>query len=158
MRRLWGTLLLLLGCWQTGKSLYRTKREELQRVDRLLYYLQEMEGEVMRLETPLPVLLERMEKEEKLTAPDYVPLPSEDFSERWTHFAASLPVGTEVCKLIEALGLSLCRDQEPEKVFSLVHLKLEQCREELEKICGERRRLAPALGACGGVLLALMLW
>ena len=157
MNRILGALLLLLGCWQTGQRFYTCKRRELERVELLLDLLGEMESEIVQLETPLPLLLRRMEQA-GLTHPDYAPLPTGDFTERWTHFASSLPVSTEVRELISALGLSLCRSHRPEKVFAPVRQKLERCRAELESCCRDRKRLAPALGACGGALLALMLW
>lgn len=155
--RLLGALLLLLGCWQTGQSLYISKRRELERMELLLDLLREMESEIVQLETPLPLLLGRMEQS-GLTRSDYAPLPAGDFSEQWAHFAASLLLRAEVREVVGALGLSLCRSHEPEKVFTLVRQKLERSRAELESCCTERRRLAPALGACGGALLALILW
>ena len=157
MNRLLGSLLLLLGCWQTGQSFYTHKRRELKRVELLLDLLREMESEIVQLETPLPLLLRRMEQA-GLTGPDYAPLPVGDFSAQWTHFASSLLVGTEVREIISTLGLSLCRSHQPEKVFASVRQKLEKYRAELESCCRERKRLAPALGACGGALLALILW
>ena len=158
MNRLWGALLLLFGCWQTGRCFYTQKRNELRRIELLLDLLREMESEVVQLETPLPLLLSRLEQKEGLTSPDYAPLPTGDFSERWKRFASALLVGAEVREDVEQMGLSLCRSHEPEKVFAPVYKKLERSRRELEKSCAERKRLAPALGACGGALLALILW
>ena len=157
MNRLLGALLLLLGCWQTGQSFYIRKRRELERVELLLDLLRELESEIVQLETPLPLLLSRMEHSALINS-DYAPLPAGDFSERWEHFASSLLVGAEVREVISALGRSLCRSREPEKIFAPVRQKLEKSRAELESCCKERKRLAPALGACGGALLVLILW
>lgn len=158
MKRLLGALLLLSGCWQTGRCFYKRRRDELSRMELLLELLEEAENEVIRLETPLPRILSRWEALEKLCSPAYAPSELSDFSQRWTHFAASLPVCAEVRESIEALGLSLSRNAAPEKAFSLARQKLERSRKELEKSCAERKRLAPALGACGGILLVLLLW
>ena len=158
MKRLLGAVLLLLGSWQTGRCFYTRKRDELERVERLLELLRELECEIVRLETPLPQLLSRMEQVETLCPTDYAPLPAGDFSARWRHFTSALAVSEEVQAAMKEMGLSLCRSQEPEKVFFSVGQKLERNRTELERCCAERKRLAPALGACGGALLVLMLW
>ena len=158
MNRLWGALLLLLGCWQTGRCFYWQKQNELRRIELLLDLLREMENEAVQLETPLPQLLSRLERTDGLTSSDYAPLPTGDFPERWKHFASALPVSAEVREAMEQAGLSLCRSHEPEKVLVPVRQKLERSRREAEASCAERKRLAPALGACGGALLALILW
>ena len=158
VNRIAGALTLILGGWSLGRSLLHSTLREKRRLELLCKCIEELRYEVTKLETPLPQLLDRLEREKELTGGNHTPTESGDFPSRWRAFSFALLLDDEVKETVAELGLSLCRSHEPEKCFERAALSLNRCRDVLEKSCAERRQLLKPLCACAGVLLALMLW
>ena len=156
--RLAGALIVMIGAWLLGRSFSLASERELKRLELLRRCLDELRYEVTKLETPLPELLARLEREAELTGENYVPPETGDFQSRWRAFSAALALEEEVRQTVAELGESLSRSHEPEKCFALAEQRLTRAQTALEQRCEERKRLGAPLLKCVGVLLALLLW
>ncbi len=155
--RVFGSALILAGSWLTGRAVVKAGYAELKRTEKLLSLTEELQYQVIRLETPLPRLLAMLEEQRELLSPDYAPLPVADFSERWLAYCAALRTGEAVREAMKELGTSLSHSHEGEKCFELALRRMRDAAEALQESYGEKKRLAPALGGCAGVVLVLLL-
>lgn len=156
-KRVGATLLPLIG-WLLGQSgAFRLAREK-NLTELLLEVMERLRYGILGYAEPMPLLLAELEREQRLVGEGYSPLSTdEDFSQRWRHFVAALPVCPEGRECVEELGRSLIVGAEPERALNLCSERLERIREELDRKRRDYGRLFPALGGCAGALLAILL-
>jgi len=154
-----GAFTIIISAWLFGRSLTASARRNLRRAEELLRRVEELHYEVTKLETPLPELLLRLEREGKPGDASF-PLPGEggNIASRWLALAETLAPGEEELRLFAELGLTLSHSQEPERCFVSCERGLRKCAEQREQRYAECKRLTTPLSTCAGILLALLLW